>query len=140
MSSIARAGGMHPRQPEQPARRRDDPAGHLRQAELRVGAGDDEVAGEHQLGPAGQGEAPHGRDHRLGPRVAHEPAEAAASVVSSAARPAASALRSAPAQKFGPGAGQQRDPGLVVLLEAPHRRVHRGRELGADRVALVRAG
>ena len=129
---------QRPRQPEQPAGRRDDAPGHLGEPELRVRRRDDEVAGQDQLGAAGQREAGHRGDHRLGARVAHPPGEPA--LLGGELGPAAGGqrLEVGAGAEVGPRAGEDRDPDLRIGLERRRRLAELAGEVGVDRVALLR--
>ena len=119
-------------EPEQPAARGDQSALDLGQPELRVLGGDEHVAGQRDLEPAGDGIALQCRDDRLDRRLLDD-------------------ARETPAGDRGPLAGEERlevhagaeraagagdDPGdqRAVVVEAVHRLADRHGGLGVDRV------
>jgi hypothetical protein len=121
--------------------RRDEVALHLRHAEHGGLRRDDEVAREHELGPARERRAVDGRDDRLRTLAHHEPPEAAtrrhhaagvdAHLLQIRAGAEDVALRRLRAR-------QDADPHLVVGLQAVDRLLDAGRDRGVDRVPRVR--
>ena len=69
--------GMRLGQPDEPAGRGDQAALDLRDAEARVARGDDQVAGQRDLEPAGQRVALDRGDQRLARRALRDAGEAA---------------------------------------------------------------
>ena len=90
-----------PRQPHQRAAGRHEPALDLRDAELGVARGDDQVARERDLEAAGDREALDRRDDRLAPAGAARSRRTRGSPTYGRS-PATNAFRSMPAQKPSP--------------------------------------
>ena len=121
---------------DRPAGGGEEPTLRLGEPERGAGGGHDEVAGEHELEPAGEGRALHRGDDRLRVVAPGDAAEARPSSSSiAAALPDATALRSAPAQKIGPVPVMttvQTSSSASIVVEG---RLDGQRELGAHRVA-----
>jgi hypothetical protein len=137
-SSSATAGGRARGSRNSPPAAGDDAPGHLGQAEGRVGARHHEVAGEHELGAAGQGEAAHRGDDRLGAGEADEAGEAALLGHELGGTPVAQGLEVGAGAEVRPGAGEDGDPDVGVGLDPPDRGVEGGRQARVDGVALLR--
>ncbi len=105
------------RQPVQPARRGDQPAQHLGQAKGGLPHGHDEVAGQHELGAAGQRLAVDGGDPRLAALAVYEAREAAALGAQRAAAPGRHFLQvGARAEGLATGAREHHGADVVVGL------------------------
>ncbi len=113
----------------------DDSAPHLRETELRVLAREHDVARERDLEAAGEREAVDGCDQRLrhaNPRIRPANPYGSTSTISES-RPAAIALRSAPAQNASSPAPVTTPSEVVVGLEARDELVHLQRDVGIVR-------
>ena len=131
------AVGDAARQAQERAAGRDERALDLGDAELGLAGGDDEVAGQRDLEPAGDGEALDRRDERLArgalgdarePAVAHPRALAAHEGLEIHAGAEARA-----------GAGDDADRKVALGVELVERRRHPFGQRQVDRVARVRA-
>jgi hypothetical protein len=107
----------------------DQAARHLREPELRAGGGHDDVARERELQPTGQGVAVHRGDDRLGARHADEPRERRRVVAQPGALPGRDGPQVRARAERAALAGEDRDAGLRVGVEA----LDGGDELAVDR-------
>jgi hypothetical protein len=117
-----------PLQPDQSAGGGEQSTPHLRQPEPRLIGGDHQVARERELGAATERVPVDRGHHRLVHPVPREPREAPVVVPSAPIHsPAASALRSAPAQKARAGSGEHQHPDRGVARGSLDPFAQRGR-------------